>query len=129
MLGSWGGLVFSVSAEQVKTFDGMKRTESARWSKHDVHLKKTKPEFTGINQGTITFTMKFTSALGLNPMQEVDFLIRANRTGEAHQLIVGNKRFGLNKYYIASVGAAFNYWSHQGHLLSTDVDVTLEEYV
>ena len=129
MLGSWGNLVFSVSANFIKTFDDMKRTESARWAKHDIHLKKSKPEFTGIEQGRITFTMKFSASFGVNPMKEIDNLIRANRSGEAHTLIIGNKRFGLHKYYIASINTDLNFWENRGHLLSADVSITMEEYV
>lgn len=129
MLGSWGNLVFSVSADFIKTFDAFKRSESTRWSKHDIHLRKTKPEFTGIDQGKITFTMKFSASFGVNPMKEIDKLIRANRSGEAHTLIVGNKRFGVHKYYIASINADMNYWENKGHLLSADVNITMEEYV
>lgn len=129
MIGSWGKLIFSVSAKQMRTFDSMKRSESARWSKHDVHLKKPKPVFNGPDQGSITFDMHFSASMGVNPMNEIDKLIRANRSGEAHRLIIGNKRFGLFKYYIASINSDFNYFDNKGLLLSGKVNVTLEEYV
>lgn len=129
MIGSWGKLIFTVSSKQMKTFDAMKRSESARWSKHDVHLKKPKPVFNGPDQGSITFDMHFSASLGVNPMDEIDKLIRANRSGEVHRLIIGNKRFGLFKYYIASINGEFNYFDNKGLLLSGKVNVTLEEYV
>ena len=129
MIGSWGKLVFKVSADQVKTFDAMKRSESARWSKHDVHLKKPKSVFNGPDQGSITFDMHFSASLGVNPMDEIDKLIRANTAGEVHRLIIGNKRFGLFKYYLASINSDLNFFDNKGMLLSGKVNVTLEEYV
>ena len=129
MLGSWGKLVFSVSDDFIKTFDNMKRSESARWSKHDVHLQKSKSEFMGVDAGGLTFDMHFSVTFGVNPMNEIDKLIRANRAGEVHMLVIGNKRFGLNKYYIASINADLKHWENRGHLLSGSINVTMEEYV
>lgn len=129
MLGSWGPIVFEVSADLIRTFDSFTRSESTRWAKHDIHSKKTKAEFIGIDQGKITFTMKFSANFGVNPMDEIDKIVRANRSGEAHMLIVGGKRFGMGKYYISSINSNLNYWENRGKLLSGDVNLTLEEYV
>lgn len=129
MLGSWGDLVFSVSEKQIKTFDNMKRSESARWAKHDIHGKKSKPEFLGEDLGKVTFDMLFSAQLGVNPMKEIDKLIIAERKGEAHMLIVGTKRFGLHKYYIASINSDLNQFDNRGLLLSAKVNLTMEEYV
>lgn len=129
MIGVWGDLTFEVSADLIRTFDNFKRIESARWSKHDIHSKKTKPELVGIGQGTVSFTMKFSASFGVNPMREVDKLVVANRSGEAHTLIIGSKRFGQFKYYISSLDIGMNYFDNRGNLLSVDVNISMEEYV
>lgn len=129
MIGAWGPLVFSVSAEQVKTFDGLKRDEAARWSKHDVHLSKPKAEFLGPGQGKITFTMYFSTGLGVNPIEELDKLLRYTRSGEAHTLVIGAKRYGVYKWYLSGVSEDLKHFDNRGNLLSASASVTLEEYV
>ena len=129
MIGAWGSLVFTVSYDKVRTFDGFKRDESSRWSKHDIHLKKPKPEFQGDGQGRITFTMQFLASKGVHPMNEIDALIRSQRAGEVHTLVIGTKRFGVHKWYISSLSMDMKTFDNRGNLLSASVNVTMEEYV
>lgn len=129
MIGAWGELIFTVSAERIRTFETFNRTQSARWSKHDIHLKKTKPEFTGEDQGEITFTMQFSASMGVNPIVELDKLIRYVRSGEAHTLVIGHKRFGVGKWYMSDVSEDLKHVDNRGNVLSASANVTLEEYV
>lgn len=129
MIGTWGDVVFTVSLEQVKTFDDFKRTESARWSKHDIHSQKQKAEFVGINAGSLSFTMKFSAFHGVNPRSELEKFIKKVRSGEAHTLIIGNKRIGVGKWYIPNTSETWNYVDNRGNLLTADLNVTMEEYV
>jgi len=129
MIGAWGPLVFTVSEKQVKTFDSFKRSESARWAKHDIHLAKPKPDFLGPGQGQITFNMMFTASLGVNPIKELDKLVRYVRSGEAHTLIIGSKRYGVGKWYISSVSEDMKHFDNRGNVLSGSASVTMEEYV
>lgn len=107
----------------------MQRSESAKWQTHDIHGKKSKPEFTGSELGSITFDMYFSISQGVHPMNEIDKLIQANRKGVAHPLILGTKRFGMNKYYIASINSTFNHTNNKGLVLSAKVNLTMGEYV
>lgn len=129
MIGAWGDLVFTVSADQVKTFDAFKRDESSRWSQHDIHLNKPKSEFLGPGQGKITFTMHFSASMGVNPIVELDKLVRYVRSGEAHTLVIGHKRYGVGKWYMSSVNEDFKYIDNRGNVLSGSANVSLEEYV
>lgn len=129
MIGTWGKVIFSVSDKEINTFDAFKRSESARWSKHDIHGQKSKPEFTGIDLGKVTFTMRFSAFHGVNPLKELDKFIRCVRSGEAHQLIIGNKRVGVNKWYLPNVDESWNYFDNKGNVLTADINVTMEEYV
>jgi len=129
MIGTWGDVVFTVSVDFIKTFDAFKRSESARWSKHDIHCQKSKAEFIGINPGSLTFTMHFSAFHGVNPREEGNKFFKYLRTGVAHTLIIGNKRVGVNKWYIPNVDDTWNYFDNQGNLLTSDINVTMEEYV
>lgn len=129
MIAIWGDVVFTVSDQQVKTFDAFKRTESARWSKHDIHGQKQKAEFIGIDAGKISFTMHFSAYLGVDPRAEIDKFLKKVRSGEANTLIIGTKRIGVNKWYIPTNDESWNHVDNRGNLLTADLNVTMEEYV
>ena len=67
-------IVFSVSSDKVLTFDNFEQTSSIRLGEHEIHLQKPKIEFLGPDLDTITFTMHFDVALGINPMAEIEKL-------------------------------------------------------
>lgn len=129
MIGVWGDVVFTVSLDEVKTFDNLKRTESARWSKHDIHGQKQKSELIGLDVGDITFNMHFSAFHGVNPRVEMDKLLWQVRRGEAHTLIIGVKRIGMNKWYIPNISENWNYVDNRGNLLTASLNVTMEEYL
>lgn len=129
MIGTWGDVVFTVSEKEIKTFNDYKRTESARWAKHEIHGQKTKSEFTGVDAGSLSFTMHFSAFHGVNPRDELNKFIKRVRSGEAHVLIIGNKRVGVNKWYIQSVNEKWNHVDNRGNVLTADLEVTMEEYV
>lgn len=129
MIGVWGDVVFTVSLETVKTFDNLKRTESARWAKHDIHGQKQKSEIIGLEAGSISFTMKFSAFHGVNPRVEMNKFLWQVRRGEAHTLIVGTNRIGVNKWYIPTVDETWNYVDNRGNILTADLNVKMEEYV
>lgn len=129
MIGAWGDVTFFVSDSELRTFDAFKRSESSRWAKHDIHGKKTKAEHTGVNQGKITFTMKFSAFHGVNPRKELDNFVKKVRSGQANILVIGNKRIGVNKWYIPDVSEDWNYFDNKGNVLSADISITMEEYV
>lgn len=129
MIGAWGDVTFFVSDSELRTFDAFKRNESSRWATHDIHGQKTKAEYTGVNQGKITFTMKFSAFHGVNPRKELDKFVKKVRSGQAEILVIGNKRIGVGKWYIPDVGEDWNYFDNQGNVLSADISISMEEYV
>ena len=129
MIGTWGDMVFVASADVIKTFDAFKRTESARWAKHDIHLQKSKSEFLGVDAGKVTFTMRFDASYGLNPREELNKLVKYVRNGEAHKLIIGGKRVGIGKWYMPDTNQDWNFFDNLGNVLVGSVTVNLEEYV
>lgn len=128
-IGTFGPVVFEVSSEKVRTFDSLQRTESGRWTTHEVLHQKPKSEFLGADNGSITFDMYFNVALNVHPQKEIDMLIRMVRVGAVHTLIIGEKRHGIHKWKITSVGQTYNKWDNRGNVLTASVSVSLEEYV
>ncbi|ARD47568.1 phage tail protein [Sporosarcina sp. P33] len=129
MLGTWGDLVFVVSADEIKTFASFSRTETARWAKHEVHLQKPKAEFMGPDLGTLSFTMSFDAFFGLNPREEMNKFIKYVRNGVAHTLIIGGKRVGVHKWYMPDNKQDWSFLDNRGNVLKSSITVTMEEYV
>lgn len=129
MIGAFGPVVFTVSEKQVKTFDALSRTESGRWTKHDVFLKKPVSEFLGPDLSQLSFTMHFNAMHGVNPRKETDTLIRMAREGQVHAFLLGGRRFGLSKFALKSVKVDFKHVDNRGNVIVAEASVTLEEYV
>lgn len=127
-IGTWGDLVFSVSRNKVKTFDGLKWEVSARYVKHDRHLKKQLLEFVGTDTESISFTMLFSVLLGTDPMREIENLRSAVLSGDVSRLIIGSKAYGKTKWVITKISNQLTRYDNRGNLLAAKVDVTMESY-
>lgn len=128
MIGSLGPVVFTVSDKQVKTFDGLSRTESGRWAKHDIVGLKPVPEFLGPDLSSITFTIRLDAMLGTNPKVESNRLIKMSRDGRAYHFILGTHRFGVGKWSVQDVKIDFQRIDNRGNTLVAGLSITLEEY-
>ncbi|MGO4376422.1 phage tail protein, partial [Paenibacillus sp. MCAF20] len=99
-LGSFGSIVFVVSAEELRTFDDFNRSSASRWAKHDVIGSRPLTQYIGQGLDTITFTMRFDAAYGLNPRKEMDALRNMERDAKAYALTIGGKGFGTGLWII-----------------------------
>lgn len=128
VIGTLGDIVFSVSRDQVKTFDGLKWDSSAKYATHERHLKDTLLEFTGTEADSISFNMQFSVFLGVNPMQEITKLLKAQRTGKIMRLVIGSKAYGRNKWVIEKLSNDLEKFDNKGNLLIAKVSISLREY-
>ncbi len=128
VIGSWGDIVFSVSREEVKTFDGLKWNTGAKYAEHKRHLKEPLLEFTGIESEKMSFSMLLSTNLGVDPIKEIAKLLKAMRAGEAHRLVIGTKAYGTNKWVITKVNNALNKYDNKGNLLQAKVTVNMTSY-
>lgn len=125
-IGSLGGIVFSVSTNQVKTFDGLKRSGSAKFASHNRHLKDTLLEFTGNDPDKITFTMALSAFLGVNPKNEISKLRAAQRAGRIMRLVIGRQNYG--NWVINSLSIDYDRIDNKGNILIANVNVSLTAY-
>ncbi|SHJ74092.1 phage tail protein [Tepidibacter formicigenes] len=129
IIGTLGDIVFSVSKETVKTFEGMKWDSSVKYATHDRHLKDTLLEFTGRNADSISFKMNFSAFLGVNPIKEINKLLDAERKGKIMRLVIGNKAYGKYKWVIEKTSKDLERFDNKGNLLIAKVSISLKEYV
>ncbi|GGG19834.1 hypothetical protein GCM10007425_12800 [Lysinibacillus alkalisoli] len=129
VIGVFGPIIFEVSDNLIRTFDEFTRTNNERWETHDIDGAKPKSEYVGPGLDKISFTIDFTLSLDVNPIEEMDRVVRMSRNGEVHSLVIGNKRFGMNKFKLISVSGAYEQFDKNGVLWSSSTQVELEEYV
>jgi len=127
-IGTLGDIVFSVSKNQVNTFDGLKWSSSAQYASHNRHLKDVLLEFTGTDADKITFSMYFSVFLGIDPMGEIVKLLTAERSGKVMRLVIGSKAYGKNKWVITSTSKDLERFDNKGNLLIAKVNVSLMAY-
>ncbi|WP_339251583.1 phage tail protein [Paenibacillus sp. FSL P2-0136] len=128
-IGSLGPVVFVVAEGAIRTIDEFKRRSSSRWAQHDIIGKKPKKEFLGPGADSVSFSVHFSAALGLNPRKELDRLTELDRAGKAMPLIIGRKNVGVGLWVISSLSQDWNRLDSIGNVLDAQVTISLEEYV
>lgn len=129
VVGCLGDIVFSVSSNQVRTFNNMKWESSTQYAQHNRHLQDVLLEYTGTNPDTISFSMFFSKFCGVDPILEITKIIDAERKGEIMRLVIGNKTYGKYKWVITKSSKALNYFDGHGNLQGASIDVSLTAYV
>ena len=127
-IGTFGGLSFVVSSNKVNTFDDLKWDTSAAYATHDRHLQPDLLEFLGPDPEQITFKMKFSVFLGVNPLKAVNDLRRMVREGTVERLVIGGRVYGDYKLAITKVSSAMKTFDNRGNCWAAEVTVTLKEY-
>jgi len=127
-IGTLGDIVFSVSNNQVNTFNGLKWDSSAQYAQHNRHLKDVLLEFTGTDADKISFSMYFSVFLGVDPMAEITKLLNAERDGQVMRLVIGSKGYGKHKWVIESSSKSLERFDNKGNLLIAIVNISLIAY-
>lgn len=113
----------------VRTIDDFNRSASGRWAQHDIMGKKPKKQYIGPGLDTVSFSVRFSASLGLNPRKELDRLINIEREGKALPLVIGRKPVGVGLWVITSLSQDWERLDNMGNVLDAQVNITLEEYV
>lgn len=127
-VGTFGRLSFAVSSSKVSTFEDLKWDASAAYATHDRHLQPDLLEFLGPDPEQITFKMKFSVFLGVDPLKAVNDLRRMVREGTVERLVIGGRVYGDYKWAITKVSSAMKTFDNRGNCWAAEVNVTLKEY-
>jgi len=128
-VGCLGDIVFQVSSNTIKTIDRVQWSGSVRYSEHKRHLTNALTEFTGINPDTISFDIKLSIYLGVEPMAELAKIWIYERSGKALPLVIGEKVYGKYRWTIISHKIKFETYDKKGNLTGVTVSVDLLEYL
>ena len=127
MIGTFGPVTFSSSSRSVRTFSDFQRSRSYRFAKHDVITGKPKLERIAEDLDSVSFTMRFDLALGVDPKAELARLDRLFRSGEAHNLMVGGSPLGM--FVIEKMSEDWRRIDGRGLLITASVNLQLTEYI
>ena len=128
-VGTIGDIVFEVSNEIVRTFYDYKRKTSARLAAHDIIGQKPATEFLGPGVESISFSMKLSAFKGVNPKTEADKIRKMIENGEVVNLVLAGSPVSENKWIIESMDESANYYDSKGNIISSDINITIREYV
>ena len=135
MLGAIGSkklddvILFEVSDNRMLTIDGFQRTNSVRFAKNDVLLRKPVSQYVGPQLDKITFKIILRAQYGVNPKEEFDKLIHIQRDGSTVSILLGKAGFGVYRWRIAELGMPWEIVDNKGVCISSTVDISFEEYV
>lgn len=128
IIGTLGDIIFSVSERKVKTFNDMKWETSANYATHDRHMQDDLLEFLGTEPGTISFSMHFSVMLGVNPVNELNKVLSAEKSGQVMRLVIGHKVYGRHKWVITKTSKSLERFDKKGNLWIASIDISLKEY-
>lgn len=129
MVGSLGGIIFTVSSDKIMTMSNIKTSGTANYGKHQRVSGNTLLEYTGNDADTLSFDIKLAAQLGVDIEKELDKIAAAQRSGEVLKLVIGKKAYGRYRWVIEKYSATYTAFGKDGKPILADVSLTLGEYL
>ena len=129
VIGAYGGLVFEVSSEKVRTLRDLKRQSRARYATHDLIGQKSILEFLGLEPDEVSFTVQLNADLGISVSAELWSLLDLLRDGEPQYLVLGGHVYGQGRWALTEMSYTVDYADHTGAPIFATVDMKLKESV
>ena len=128
MVGALGNIPFYVTMDESALLSGLSWSSGARYSEHARHGETDMLEYTGNNPDQITFDIKLSAFLGINPSRMLESLRTLHKDHKAVKFALGT--LPIPGYWVLSdMSVNLEHFHKDGTLLSADVQVTLKEYI
>lgn len=127
-VGSLGDVVFSVSAEAVRTIKNLSWKISANYSVHKMHGRKGILEFTGQDPDEIEFEADVFASLGVNPMEMIDNLRGLIDDHSAVKLVLGTDVIG-SSWVVTDLEISAEQFFQDGTMMSASFKIKIKECV
>ena len=127
IIGSFGDVIFSVSADMIKTLRSMTVSASASIQSHRRHLQKPLLEYIGPDNKTITFSLRLSKYLGTDPKVDYTILDQYCRDGVSKFFIIGDEKIGVYKWVVSKIKTTPEYYDGAGNITTIDLSITLTE--
>lgn len=129
MIGAFADLIFNVNSEKVLTFDEFKHDVKSRFARHELINQPPVLEWLGSDTQKITLTVTLTTALNVNPADEIETVKQLCLDGVADWLIIGNEVVGATMWVITDASTKATAWDGEGNIIVASMDLTFESYV
>jgi phage protein U len=123
-----GEIVFIASADYLLTPTDYSRSGSARWSEHELLMRKPVSQFGGPGLEKISFSIILSADLGISPDDQLKKLRLMRDTGAVFPLVIGGKPVSDCYWRLDSLKTDTCYWFSDGSLQQCKVAVELTEY-
>lgn len=129
MIGQLGDYEFEVSSESVKTFDGLKFSNSASYAEHKVLGRKGVLEYTGLNASTASLKISLNEYMGVDVLEEISAFYEYLNEGTALVFMLGGEVMGEDMWVIESLDEEYTEIDNQGRVRKADITLKLKEYI
>ena len=107
---------------------GLTWSSGARYAEHVRHAHTDMLEYVGDNPDQISFEVKLSAFLGINPTRMLESLRTLHKDHKAVKFALGT--LPIPGYWVLSdMDVSLEHFHKDGTLLSADVKVTLKEYI
>ena len=127
-VGSIGGVAFNVDSKNASILRDYQRSVSANYAVHNLIGQTGVMEFTGVNPTEVSFVLKLSAFLGINPGQQLQKIEEMAKNGQKVTLTIGTSVIG-EKWAILSVASKAEFYDREGDVTSYEVTVSLKECV
>ena len=128
VIGSYGELIFEVSALKILTFDGYKRQVKAKYAEHEILNRPAVLEFLYRELEEVSLVIKAVSQLGVTPEKVALILRDMCQRGEPNYLIIGEMVISENEMVITEVNENVQQW-HGANIGVNTLNVNFKEYI
>lgn len=129
MIGLFGDVRFRVSDSRTLTIKKLKREIATVWNTMDRIGTKPMVEYGGPKLQTASMEIVLDAGLGVKPRLLLRTLDRMAEGSEAHELVLGKRMVGKNKWVITKCTDAYDVILRNGEIYKATVTLTLLEYV
>ena len=129
MLGSFGDIVFEVSAEKILTFRNFTSSFKAVYAEHNLLNAKNKLEFTGLSAGDFSLDVNLRENLGVDVNSELERLKEILQNHKAVYLILYGKPQGDGAFVLTDYSVKSSVIDKNGKCTACEVSLKLKEYI
>ncbi len=125
-VGSFGDVVFEVSADRVFTPQSISRERKGSYAEHKVLGVLPRLEYLAPELATMNMQVRLLASMGVNPLQEADKLAKMSKEGKVAKLII----LGVNCGDMV-LESVTQQWRHSvaGSIHTIDLSLKFKEYV
>lgn len=127
MIASFGKVTFKVTDKEIKIFNDLSISKSARFATHERVNNKPLLQFMGLNAESITFTMQLIENVTGSISKDLKELNKMLSSGTPYAFFLGTKKIG--NFVLESLSENYNIINNLGHIEMVTLNLSLKEYV